>query len=387
MTQARGNPYMLARLGDDAYQAGFNGQAARLFSEGAETALAQGNIRSHVRNLRWTGNALMWAGHHQEACEQLLKAIAFDEDADADIEDVYGAMSDLCLMTARRGSYAALQRMLAETRMFLDRRARGHWAHRLDLTQAIAHLKRGEFADAYRMANRAWQQVRMAHDGPRYHNNSYLNHIFHAALGLRDAAAMDAALEQMQRQGEDRIQTCRVRQHLCQAIRLAFDGITETNSEQIQFNVEEALGGMAISDSVGDEISHALRLMGMLGRWEESHQQICRLSATQRLGTELVRLDLVVCRLAARTGWPVPFYSARMAEAIPPTPLVGMEENEREPVLKLLEAAEPFATAEDSRLNCTVHCEGVAMRRRWLLDDQAYNRAAQALNEGKAARP
>jgi hypothetical protein len=388
MTEIHDNASVLSRLGDDAYQAGFNGQAALLFSRGAVAALTQGNIRSHVHNLRWTGNALMWAGRFDEACDQLLTAISYEAHAEASIEDVYGAMTDLCLMMARRGPYVALQRMLTETRMFLSRRARESWAHRLDLTEAIAHLKREEYSDAYRLANRAWQQVRTVHDGPKYHSISYLNHIFHAAHGLRDTEAMDATLEQMQCQGEHQIQSCRVRQHLSRAIRLAFRGIREDNKEQISFHVEEAFGALSTSDTVGDEISHVLRLMGMLGRWEEANQRLARTSSVQRPGTELAQVDLALCRVAARAGWIVPYYGPHVAEAMPPSTLAGGEGDERAEILKLLEEATKFAGVEDARMNCNVHSNAVAMRRRWLLGNSPGDvGTVQTSNHGKAARP
>jgi hypothetical protein len=363
--------YRFAQLGTEAYQAGFNSQAADLFARGRETALEQGNVRAQVHSLRWTGNALMWAGRFEEACHYLLHAISFDEHAEADIEDVYGAMTDLCLLSTRRRSHPVLQQMLADTRAFLARRARERWGHRLDLIQAIAHLRRHEFPDAYDLGNRAWQQVRTVHNGPRYHNNSYLNYIFRAAHGMGDAVAMDAALEQMQRHGEHSIQTCRVRDHICSAIRLAFDGVTELNREQIDFHVREALGAMAGSDSVGDEIIHALRLLAILGRWQEASDRLSRVSNAEPAFGTLLQIDLTICRLADGVGWTVPFYTKHLTEATPPNALLADSKADLSEVSAQWRRAAQAAEAEDARMGCSANMEAVALRRRWLTGESA----------------
>jgi hypothetical protein len=373
MPETLESPYRFAQLGTEAYQAGFNRQAADLFVRGRETALEQGNVRAQVHSLRWTGNALMWAGRFEDACHHLLHAISFDEHAEADIEDVYGAMTDLCLLSTRCRSYPVLQQMLADTRAFLARRARERWGHRLDLIQAIAHLRRHEFPDAYALGNRAWQQMRAVHNGPRYHNNSYLNYIFRAAHGAGDAVAMDAALEEMQRHGEHSIQTCRVRDHICGAIRLAFDGVTEFNREQIDFHVQDAHGARAGSDSVGDEITHALRLLAILGRWPEASGRLSRVSNAEPAFGTLLQIDLTICRLAAGVGWTVPFYAKHMADEMPPRALLADSEAELSEVQAQWRRAVQAAKAEDARMNCSANTEALALRRRWLIGDSATN--------------
>jgi hypothetical protein len=366
MIPAVENPQHLAALGNTAYQAGLNHQAVALFRRAAELALEQNDVAAHVHNLRWTGNALIWAGQADEACTFLLQAVSFDGQPEAEPEDVYGALTDLCMVALRSRPYALLRRMLADARDFLRRRRLDRWGHRLDLLQAMAHLRQRDYAQAFPLASRAWQGVRAVGDGPRYHFSSYLNVVFRAAHSLGDGPAMDRALDELHRHSERDVMISRVRHRLCQALRLTFDGLSDTRRDTVECLVDEVIGVMSTTEWVHDDTLDVLRLLAMLGRHDQArqHLQAARLAGDADLA--LLELDIALCRLAGRSGWSPPFYIADGSEIKPPRLLEGADPCEQLELAALLEQAVRHGQDEDARRECSLYIEAVARRRSWL---------------------
>ncbi|MSU64301.1 MAG: hypothetical protein EXS31_18250 [Pedosphaera sp.] len=309
----------------------------------------------------------MWCYRFEEACCYLLRAVSYDGDAGAKTEDIYGAMTDLCLLSTRCRPYSTLQRLIEDTRGFLARRGLERWGHRLDLIQAIGHWRRGEFGAAYQLSNRGWQRVQLTIDGPRYHNTSYLNCAIRAAHDMGDLEAMDAAIVLFHRHHEKSNQTSRIRNILCDAIRLAYSEFSEDSRETLDLMVQEIIGIMTATEWIRDETMDALRLLGMLGRWDEAAARLRQTGFAEGPDSSLLRLDLAVCKLGARSGWQVSFYAARIAESTPPLPLLTADEADHSRILNLLHEADARACAEDARMECSFYTSGVALRRQWLL--------------------
>lgn len=367
MKAGQQNPYMLCYIANDLYQNGLSSQAAETYKQAVEQARAANDTRCLVHALRWTGNAYMWAYRHDEAYPYLLQAVSFDGQPEAPLEDIYGAMTDLCMLSVRSRPYAMLRQFLAETREFLARRDCGEWDHRVDLLAAMGHLRRGEAAEAYRLACRAWQRQRVATGGPHYQQGAYLNILYRAAHGLHDRRAMNEARRLMIAEAEKTILMSRLRLNNCLAMHAASDDAAGTSGrEMIAALAEETVGMIKATEWVRDEAIEAIRLLALAGEDAKARATLDRSHLVEAADTALLRLDLAICQLASHIDWQPPLYRPPAPGEVPPAPLLNGNDLARQLVAGMLEAALREARIEDARLESDACVRAVRRRQAWL---------------------
>lgn len=370
MNDASDDPYVLCSTANDLYQGGLSNRAAEVYELASRLAAEKQDLYCLVHALRWTGNAYMWAYRHDQAYPFLLQAISYDGNPEAPLDDVYGAMTDLGLLSVRSRPYAALRKILAETRDFLERRHLTPWDHRVDLLEAMGHLRRGEFAQAHRLACRAWQRHLGCVGGPHYQSAAYLNVRYRAAHGLEDVAAMQQALQLLQTYGEKSIVMSRLRRNNCTAMATAFHGLGSADDvDQVDALTAEAIGTMEATEQTRDEAVEAFRLQALCGHIEKADACLRKAGFTEAADTALLRLDIELCRLGARIGWRPPFYRPVHGQELPPRPLLNGDEADRVRVRELAAKADRLGALEDQRLEGRWWNEALATRRRWLGDD------------------
>lgn len=182
-----------ALVGAAAYRDGQDSLAAVHFAAVADRAKADGKHGIALNARRWEGNALLWAGRIGEALASLIP-VATERDPLANVEAVYGAMTDLVMINLFHGSVARIDALIADASAYLETIQCERWGHRLVLHRAIKSCRRGDFVLARTLALKAMKDRASCPDGPQYAEYSHLRWILTPAFYLGDLAAVEEAL-------------------------------------------------------------------------------------------------------------------------------------------------------------------------------------------------
>jgi hypothetical protein len=376
MNQRQLRTFVMTLQATEAYNQGQNELAAQIYERTAQLSLEEGDLLTHVHCLRWTGNSLMWAYRHDEAYQWLLRAVSFHEHPAPMPEDLYAAMTDLCLLCVRCRSASQTRAILEQTREYLERRQRQAWSHRLDRLEALLLLKRGDPAGAHALACRGWQGMLAAKDGPRYQNSAYLDAMFRGALGMENAREMDRVLDLFVAHAEPSITTSRVRATTCRAMRHAFNGVNPDNRDTLGGLAREVVDEVGAKGTPQEEIADGLRLAAISGRPAEILARLEQFNCGLPFESGLLALDVALASAAATEGIELPFYRpGRMRDPLPrpigtgnPAVMADLDARRRE--------AERLALVEDARLECGAPSAAVAIRRNWIAGEAASAKAA-----------
>lgn len=349
------------------YQACMNRQAADLYQQAAELALQNNQIDLQVHCLRWTGNSYLWSSLHDEAYPHLLHAVSYHAHPQARPEDIYCAMTDLCLLSIRSRGIAEIRDLLAQTRSYLERRSLLHWGHRLDRLEAMLNLRLGDFSQAQQLANRGWLGMKGGEEGPHYQKGAYLDALFRSAHGMGDRQEMDRAVALFRDCGERDISNSRVRQLVCLGMRFAFDGVTDQNRETIHDLAREALHIIQNATSPFEESTDAIRLLLLCGEVDGARNALAHKPPPNLAERALLRLDLLLAQLPELAGRQPPFYRRDFM-----TVRAEVDSNQISPATaselnQLITSAGEQARVEDARLGCDLNSRAVELRKGWLV--------------------
>jgi hypothetical protein len=357
---------LLIHQANAAYQPGMNRQAADLYQQAAELALQDNRIDLHVHCLRWTGNSYMWSFLHPEAYPHLLHAVSYHEHPQARPEDIYCALTDLCLLSIRSRGITEIRGLISQSRAYLERRNLLHWGHRLDRLEAMLNLRLGDFAQAHQLASRGWIGMNATKDGPRYQKGAYLDALFRSAHGLGDRQEMDRAVELFRACDETDISTSHVRQLVCLGMRFAFDGVTDKNRETIRDLAREALHIIQNATSPFEESTEAIRLLLLCGEADEARNAVAHKPPPNLAETALLRLDLLLAQLPELAGWQPPFYRRDFRTGRPEVDQQRLSTATANELNQHITSAGEQARAEDARLGCDLNSRAVELRKGWL---------------------
>jgi hypothetical protein len=351
-----------------ARETGDYSQAARLERQAVDRAEILGLAGERTRALLWEGYSLRQAGEDDLALAALLQA-ANERSAAADPADVFGALTAIVHISLDRKPLGFCRALLDQARRHLAD-IRRPWAAPLDFLEGELAYRRGEFAAAWDWHSRAWAGWRDAH--PRLTPATHLWALCRTAFRRRDPAELTRRVERLAALHP----SPSLERQLAQRARLLLWRTGRTSDPPgADFAVENALALLAATaDSQGralDARREALRVLALVGRWEDVDEALARhpLESGEGFENALLLGDLALNRARAALGLPAvdddygePLTDTANPEVTPrssPAAIDDLREAGR-----CYRAARQWADAQDARLETDWHASTVERRQR-----------------------